>query len=103
MVRRSAIAVTAAVIDGSGATSNCEMNRAARNMRNGSSLNDSSADKGVRNTRAMRSARPPNGSTSTGVSVVSSNAIALMVKSRRDKSVSMSVANCTSGLRESGE
>ena len=46
---------------------------------------------------AARSARPPCGSISSGSS--SAIAIALMVKSRRDRSVSMSSENVTSGLR----
>ena len=77
------------------------MNRAARSIRNGSSLNDTSGDNGVRNVRVARSAAPPNGSTRFGVDAVTSNAIALTVKSRRERSVSMSSANSTCGLRES--
>jgi len=58
-------------------------------------------DSGVRNTLVSRSTAPPKGSTSTGSGVVSSRAIALTVKSRRDRSISMSSAYDTSGLRES--
>ena len=76
------------------------MNRAARIMRNGSSRNDTSGSSGVRRRLAARSAAPPNGSTSSGSG--SRNAIALIVKSRRDRSASMSSANATSGLRLSG-
>ena len=77
------------------------MKRAARSMRNGSSLNETSGDSGVLNVRVARSAAPPNGSTRVGVGEVSSSAIALIVKSRRDRSVSISSANSTCGLRES--
>ena len=80
-----------------------EMNRAARIMRNGSSLKLISGDNGVRKTLPIKSAMPLKGSTKTGESDVTSSAIALIVKSRRDKSSWMSFENCTSGLRESGE
>ncbi len=76
------------------------MNRAARIMRKGSSRNDTSGSSGVRRRLAARSAAPSNGSTSSGSG--RRNAIALIVKSRRDRSVSMSSANATSGLRLSG-
>ena len=76
------------------------MNRAARSMRSGSSVNDSSGASGVRSTLAARSAAPPNGSISSGSG--SASAMALTVKSRRDRSASMASAKTTSGLRESG-
>ena len=78
------------------------MNRAARIMRSGSSENDTSGSSGVRSTPPARSARPSNGSISVGSSPVTSSAMALTVKSRRDRSASMSVLNATSGLRLSG-
>jgi hypothetical protein len=56
---------------------------------------------GVRSTRAARSAAPWNGSTSVGALDVTSIAIAFTVKSRRDRSATMSSENATSGLRES--
>ena len=76
------------------------MKRAARSMRSGSSRNETSGASGVRSRRAARSAAPPNGSTSSGSG--SRNAIALTVKSRRERSVSMSSEYATSGLRLSG-
>ena len=69
-------------------------------MRSGSSLKDSAADSGVRSTLAARSAVPPKGSTRRASG--SDSAMALIVKSRRERSASMSVAKVTSGLRESG-
>ena len=79
------------------------MNRAARSIRSGSSLKLTSGPIGVRNVRVARSTAPSNGSTSSGASPspVSSSAIALIVKSRRDRSASISSANTTWGLRES--
>ena len=103
ILSRSCISFTAFTNSATGSTFSVEINRAARIIRNGSSLKLSVGDSGVRNTLDTRSAAPPNGSTSTGLSVVSSSAIALIVKSRRDKSVEISVENSTSGLRESGE
>ena len=89
----------------SGLRSKRVMNRAARIMRSGSSENDSCGDSGVRSTWAARSAVPPKGSTSVAVSsgpVGIDSAMAFTVKSRRDRSDSISVLNVTSGLRESG-
>ena len=60
---------------------------------------------GVRSTPAARSATPPKGSMSSGSSPatpVTRSAMAFTVKSRRDRSASMSSAKDTSGLRESG-
>ena len=48
-----------------------------------------------------RSSMPPNGSINFGSFVVSSSAIALTVKSRRERSPSIVRPNSTSGLRES--
>ena len=82
------------------------MNRAARSIRSGSSVKDTSGDSGVRSTPAARSATPPKGSMSSGASPsapVTRSAMAFTVKSRRDRSASTSSAKVTSGLRESGE
>ena len=76
------------------------MNRAARSMRRGSSENDTSGSSGVRRRLSARSLMPLNGSTSTRSGRL--RAIAFTVKSRRDRSVSMSWPNLTSGLRDSG-
>ena len=76
------------------------MNRAARSIRSGSSLKLTAGSSGVRSRLAARSATPPNGSTSSRLG--SDSAMALTVKSRRDRSTSSSSANVTSGLRESG-
>ena len=78
------------------------MNRAARSIRSGSSPKLISGDIGVRRVPVARSTAPPKGSTSVGLSDVTSSAIALTVKSRRDRSASTASANSTSGLRESG-
>ena len=81
---------------------NWEANLAARIIRNGSSLNDCSAVTGVRSTLALKSARPLKESINLGFSSVNSSAIALTVKSRRERSPSMFSPNSTSGLRDSG-
>ncbi len=79
--------------------SSCAVNRAARSIRSGSSVNESCGRPGVRSTLALRSASPPNGSASS--SEGSRAAIALTVKSRRDRSASSEVPYSTLGLRES--
>jgi len=99
---RSFIDTTAETSAASGSKPSVATNRAARSMRNGSSLKLSCGDNGVRSRLEFRSSSPPCGSTMRGAAEVSSSAIALMVKSRRDKSVSTESENCTSGLRESG-
>ncbi len=76
------------------------MNRAARSIRSGSSRNEISGASGVRSRPAARSTAPPYGSINSGSG--SRSAIALTVKSRRDRSISMSSENSTSGLRLSG-
>ena len=103
ILSRSCMLFTASTSSATGSSLSVEINRAARIIRNGSSLKLSVGESGVRNTRAIRSVAPPYGSTSTGCSAVTSSAMALTVKSRRDKSVLISRENCTSGLRESGE
>ena len=81
------------------------MNRAARNIRSGSSSKLISGASGVRSTPLTRSIAPSNGSTRTGsappATGVSSSAMALIVKSRRLRSVSIESENVTVGLRES--
>jgi hypothetical protein len=100
--RRSAIERTDASSSSVGVSSNDEMNRAARIIRSGSSEKDTSGSTGVRRTLPARSATPSNGSINVGSSEVTSRAIALIVKSRRDRSASISVAKSTCGLRLSG-
>ena len=75
--------------------------RAARNMRSGSSLNESSGLPGVRRTFFAKSTRPSNGSINTGSFPVSSSAMELTVKSRRERSPSIEFPYVTSGLRDS--
>ena len=72
------------------------MNRAARSIRSGSSLKLSSGVSGVRSRRPARSAAPSNGSTSSGSGRAS--AMALTVKSRRDRSTSRRVGEDDVGL-----
>ena len=74
------------------------MKRAARIMRRGSSVKETSGDRGVRSLFAARSATPSNGSTRARSG--SERAIALTVKSRRARSASRAVEKTTSGLRE---
>ena len=69
-------------------------------MRSGSSLNESLGRPGVRRVLSAKSCKPLNGSMNSGLSVVNSNAIALTVKSRRDKSPLISLPYSTVGLRE---
>ena len=68
-------------------------------IRSGSSLNESCGVPGVRRTPARRSARPPNGSTSSFRGSLA--AIAFTVKSRLARSSTSEVPYSTSGLRES--
>ena len=100
MDRRSCIASTAASRCGSGLRLKRAAKRAARNMRSGSSPNEISGSSGVRNRPAARSPRPSKGSINSMSG--RRRARALMVKSRRDRSSSMSSPKVTSGLRESG-
>ena len=74
------------------------MKRAARIMRRGSSVKETSGDRGVRSLFAARSATPSNGSTRAKSG--RERAIALTVKSRRARSASRAVEKTTSGLRE---
>ena len=85
---------------GSGLREKRAMKRAARSMRSGSSPKETSGSSGVRSRPAARSPNPSKGSTNSMSGRRS--AMALMVKSRRDRSSSMSSPNVTSGLRESG-
>ena len=77
------------------------INLAARIIRSGSSLNESSGLPGVLINLLSRSPTPLYKSIKVGSSVVNSSAIALIVKSRRDKSASIVLPNSTFGLRES--
>ena len=100
--KRSLYCLTASTNSGTGFMLKRAINRAARIIRNGSSLKLMSGSRGVRKVRVIKSLAPLNGSTNVGESLVSSRAIALIVKSRRDKSISMASENSTSGLRVSG-
>ena len=91
---------TASTSSGVGLQVEPAMNRAARSIRSGSSAKETSGSSGVRSRRAARSARPPNGSMSS--SSGRRRAMALTVKSRRDRSSSTRSPKATSGLRESG-
>ncbi|CAB4725612.1 unannotated protein [freshwater metagenome] len=91
----------AAITARSTVKSNWLINLAARIIRSGSSLNESSGLPGVLINLFCRSDTPLNKSIKVGFSVVNSNAIALIVKSRRAKSASMLSPNSTTGLRES--
>ena len=88
---RFAISFIATITSGAISKLSWLAKRAARNMRSGSSLNESSGVPGVRNTLFAKSARPPNGSINTGFSPVSSSAIEFTVKSRRERSPSIEV------------
>ncbi len=98
---RGASVRMAAATSGATVKPSCAVNRAARMIRSGSSVNDSSGLPGVRSTFSRRSRRPPNGSTSSRDG--SRAAIAFTVKSRRRRSASREVPyRMPAGLRESG-
>ena len=97
MPSRSRIAAMAFTTRADGSTPSCATNRAARSIRSGSSPNATSGSSGVSSVFVARSRTPPNGSTNSPDG--SRTAIALIVKSRRDRSVSTSFANVTAGLR----
>ena len=96
---RSPISLIALTTSSVGVRLNCATKRAALSIRRGSSLKDSSADKGVASTRSLRADAPSKGSTS--VPSGSFTAMALIVKSLRARSSEMSLPNTTAGLRES--
>jgi hypothetical protein len=73
----------------------CDANLNARSIRKGSSEKEIAGSTGVRIRFALRSVMPSKGSI--GVRSGSRIAIALMVKSRRDRSASISDSNDTSG------
>ena len=98
---RPAISFIASTTSSSKVKLSWAANLAARIMRSGSSLKDCSALAGVLIIFLARSSIPLNGSINSGVSVVNSRAIALIVKSRLDKSPSIESPYSTSGLRES--
>ena len=77
------------------------INLAALIIRSGSSLKESSGFPGVFINLFCRSLTPLNKSIKVGSSVVSSSAIALIVKSRRNRSSSMLLPNSTFGFLES--
>ena len=99
---REAISFIATSVDSSISKFNWLAKRAARIMRSGSSEKDCSGVTGVRKICLAKSASPLNGSMNSGVGVVSSSAMQLTVKSRRDKSPAILSPNSTSGLRLSG-
>ena len=99
---RPAISFIACKTSGAISNSNWLANLAARIMRSGSSEKEFSALVGVRKTFFAKSSSPLNGSMNSGVFVVSSSAIELTVKSRRDKSPLIESPYSTSGLRLSG-
>ena len=78
-------------VSSSGSTSSCETNRSPRTRRRGSSAK--LVGETVRRMRRSRSSRPPNGSTR--VPSESRRAIALIVKSRRDRSSSTVASGST--------
>ena len=88
--RRSCICSIARTTRGAGASSSWAANLAARSIRSGSSENAISGSSGVSSRLAARSFTPPNGSTNSPSG--SRIAIALTVKSRRDRSVSQVLA-----------
>ena len=85
---------------GSGSRLKRAAKRAARNMRSGSSPKEISGSSGVRRRPAARSPSPSKGSMSSMSG--RRRASALIVKSRRDRSTTMSSPKVTSGLRDSG-
>lgn len=97
---RSAMSVIARTTSGAGLNSSWDANLAARIIRSGSSLNETSGADGVLMTLSARSSSPPNGLANSPVTA--DNAIELMVKSRRDRSPSSVSPNATSGLRDDG-
>ena len=62
---RGACSVMAARTSAGTANPSLAANLAARKIRSGSSLNESSGRPGVRSTPALSASRPPNGSTSS--------------------------------------
>ena len=97
---RAAMSTTACRVAASTVKPSWAANRAARIIRSGSSSNDRSGAIGVRSTPRDRSVSPSNGSTN--VRSGRRTAIALTVKSRRDRSPSSVSPNATTGLRDAG-
>ena len=95
-----AMLLIATKTDGSISKLSWLINLAARIIRSGSSLKDSSAFPGVLINLFCKSATPLNRSIKVGSGVVSSSAIALIVKSLLAKSPSIVLPNSTFGLRE---
>ena len=103
--RRSCIFSIASTSAASGSKPSVVTKRAARSMRSGSSSNEISGASGVRRRRAARSVEAVeriDELRSAPSASSSAIAIAFTVKSRRERSVSMSSENVTSGLRLSG-
>ena len=94
------MSVIAFTTEGSTVKPSWAANRAARIIRSGSSENESSGRPGRAQHSALRSSRPPNGSSKLLSGRVT--AIALTVKSRRPRSPARLSPYDTSGLRESG-
>ena len=90
----------AASVAGSSSNPSCEANRATRITRNPSSVNRATGSPTARNTRASRSFTPSNGSNIAFPAT--SYAIALTVRSRRNRSSCSGTPNTTeSGRRAS--
>ena len=98
MASRGASSVMPARSSGATVKPSWAANRAARMIRSGSSLSECSGRPGVRSTLSCRSRIPPNGSTSSWPG--SRAAMALTVKSRRDRSSISDSPYFTSGLRD---
>jgi len=98
MARRWAIALMACMTPASMSKDNWAANRAARIIRSGSSSKLCSGVTGVRKRPWARSRSPPNGSTNSRRG--NRTAIALTVKSRRERSPSRESPYATTGLRE---
>ena len=92
------MSVIAATTSGATVKPSWAANLAARIIRSGSSEKESSGRPGVRIRRWARSTTPPCGSSKTRPGI--ETAIALMVKSRRPRSVTSESPYATSGLRE---
>ena len=96
----SDILVIASITSGATVKPSWLINLAARIIRSGSSEKESSGLPGVLNTFFAKSSTPLNKSINSGVSPVSSSAIAFTVKSLRAKSPSIESPKSTSGLRD---
>ena len=100
MVMRSASCSIASAVASSMRKPSWATKRTARIIRSGSSLKDWAGATGVRSRVRARSSSPPKGSTSS--SEGRRTAIALTVKSRRERSPSRVSPYSTCGLRLAG-